>query len=152
MPVSSVVQQPDPREGCEAPAYLFLPGVPATKHIPQQIRMDVVVVPCGQPGILELQTAVVYPCTDRRSEPLADGEAVRRFQPSEQVLATERSTEKSGRAPGDTDKPVAASAHRKYHPVEISRLHRLEQFGGGIMCCVSYSVLLRGMYIRPCLQ
>lgn len=61
--------------------------------------MDVVVVLCEQPGILELQAAVIDTCADRRREPLADGEAVRRFQPSEQVLATERRTEKSGRPP-----------------------------------------------------
>ena len=55
VPVSSVVQQTDTRERCETPAHLFLPGISATKHIPQQIRMDVMVVLCGQPGILKLQ-------------------------------------------------------------------------------------------------
>ena len=114
--------------------------------------MDVVVVLCGQPGILELQTAVIDTCADSRREPLADGEAVRRFQPSEQVLATERRAEKGGRASGNADKPVAASVHRKHHSVEIDGLHRLKQFSGSVTVRVSYSVLLCGEYVCPCLQ
>ena len=110
--------------------------------------MDVVVVLCGQPSVLEPQAAVVYPCTDRRREPLADSEAVRRFQPSEHVLTTERGAEKSGRASGYADKPVATSANRKYHSIKIDRL---DLFCSNIMGRVSYSVLLFGLAICPCL-
>ena len=38
---------------------LFLPGISAAKDIPQQIRMDMVVVLIGQCAIFELHTAVI---------------------------------------------------------------------------------------------
>ena len=43
--------------------YLFLPGISAAKDIPQQIRMDMVVVLIGQCSIFELHTAVIDTCS-----------------------------------------------------------------------------------------
>ena len=127
-PACGVMQQPDTREGCKPPAYLFLPGVPAAEKIPEQIRMDMVVVLSGQCAILELQSAIMDACADRGREPLADSEAVRGFHPSEKVFATERRAEKGGRTSGHADKPVAGPGHREHHPVEIDGLHGLKQF------------------------
>ena len=128
VPACGVMQQPDTREGCKPPAYLFLSGVPAAEYIPEQIRVDMVVVLSGQRAILELQSAVMDACADRGREPLADGKVVRGFHPSEKVFATERRAEKGSRAPGHADKPVAGPGDREHYPVEIDGRHGLKQF------------------------
>ena len=53
-PVCGIMQQPDSCKGRKSPAYLFLPGVPATEDVPEQIRADIVVILRGQFCILEL--------------------------------------------------------------------------------------------------
>ena len=89
IPVRGIVQQADTGKGSKIPAYLFLPGISAAKDIPQQIRMDMVVVLIGQCSIFELHTAVIDTCADGRSEPFSDCETVRGFQASEEVFAAE---------------------------------------------------------------
>lgn len=112
MPVGRMVQQSDTRKGCQMPAHQFLPDIAAAKHIPQQIRMEIMVLLHGQRAVLELQPVVIYACTYPRGKPLAEGKAVRGFQPPKQVFATERRAEKGCRTSGDTDKPIAVSPCR----------------------------------------
>ena len=119
MAVGRMMQQSDTGKGSQMPAHLFLPGIATAEHIPQQIRMEVVVLLHGQHTVLELQSAVIYPCADPRGEPFAEGKAIRGFQPPEQVFAAERGAEKGRRASGDTDEPVAVSPCRNDHSVKV---------------------------------
>lgn len=119
MPVGRMVQQSDTRKGCQMPAHQFLPDIATAKHIPQQIRMEIMVLLHGQRAVLELQPVVIYACTYPRGKPLAEGKAVRGFQPPEQVFATERRAEKGCRTSGDTDKPIAVSPCRNDHSVKV---------------------------------
>ena len=96
-----------------------LPDIATAKHIPQQIRMEIMVLLHGQRAVLELQPVVIYACTYPRGKPLAEGKAVRGFQPPEQVFATERRAEKGCRTSGDTDKPIAVSPCRNDHSVKV---------------------------------
>ena len=146
IPVRGIVQQADTGKGSKIPAYLFLPGISAAKDIPQQIRMDMVVVLIGQCSIFELHTAVIDTCADGRSEPFSDCETVRGFQASEEVFAAERCAEKGGRTPGNTDKPVASQGCRKYHSVKIDGLYRLQFLRDIIVRCMLYSIHLYGLY------
>ena len=152
IPVRGIVQQADTGKGSKIPAYLFLPGISAAKDIPQQIRMDMVVVLIGQCSIFELHTAVIDTCADGRSEPFSDCETVRGFQASEEVFAAERCAEKGGRTPGNTDKPVASQGCRKYHSVKIDGLYRLQFLRDIIVRCMLYSIHLYGLYTCLCLQ
>ena len=56
--------------------------------------MEVVVFLHGQRTVLELQAAIIYACAYPRGEPLANGKAIRGFQPPEQVFAAKRGAEK----------------------------------------------------------
>ena len=81
--------------------------------------MEVVVFLHGQRTVLELQAAIIYACAYPRGEPLANGKAIRGFQPPEQVFAAKRGAEQGRRASGDTDEPVAVSPCRDDHSVKI---------------------------------
>ena len=152
MSVGSMMQQAGTNKRCKSPTHLFLTGISAIKDIPQQVCMDVMILLSGQCSVLELQSAVVYPCTYRRGKPLADSKTIGWFQSSENVFATKWCTEESGCSTCDADKPVAAPRHRKHDSVKIDRTKRLKQFHGFVPDSVLYSVFLYGLYTSMQLQ
>lgn len=54
MPDGCVMQQPDSGKGSDRPSYPLPSGITAAKHIPQQIRMVIMVLLHGQRAVLEL--------------------------------------------------------------------------------------------------
>ena len=114
--------------------------------------MDMVIFPCGQLAVLEMQTTIIDTGPDRRSEPLPYSNVVRGLEPPEEVFTAERRAEKSRCPSGQADKPVATPAHRDYHSVKIRGLHRSEHFGMAAEAFIPDSILVRWRRIRIVVQ